>query len=176
MSFSIPLTSGAAMLRSAPMSIRCLTAMAMTLLVILLAGCADEAQRNEDVRPEVETLINAYLPALGQFYETGDTSLVEGLAAEKEVFTVEQRIRKLAEAGRRVRATPKQVSIERIDVYQYSNAYVTTFELWDLEVIAIGSERQISQVIDQPNQVRYQLKRSDGRWKILFRELVKTEE
>ncbi|MEM7480297.1 MAG: IMS domain-containing protein [Acidobacteriota bacterium] len=139
---------------------------------LLFAGCTSSEEQSENVRPEIETLLEAYLPALGGFYETGDRSLLEGLAAEKEIFTVEQRVQELYAQGKRVRAELKELSVEGVDVYQYSNAYVNTFEVWDLYVLATGSERVISSDLDQPNRVRYQVKRGDDGWKVLHRQLV----
>ncbi len=66
----------------------------------------------------------------------------------------------------------KDLAIEDINVWSYSNAYVTTVETWDLRVYSTGSEQLLSQERSQRTRVKYQLKRSDEGWLVLFRTIV----
>jgi hypothetical protein len=143
-----------------------LTALAAT------TACGRSAEDVEADRTAIRQLLEAYLPALAEAYASGDVEPLRAYAAQKEVLSTLKRIRDLGSQGRQVRPRFKQLTLERVDVYQHSNAYVSTIEIWDLEVYAAGSDRLISSQDDQVNRVRYQLKRTDDGWQILYRELV----
>jgi hypothetical protein len=149
---------------------------ALLAALVTAAGCAPSPAQVEVDQDAVRELLEAYLPALSQAYATGDVSPLRGLAAEKEVLATEKRIVDIAREGRVVHPTFRDLTIEKLDVYQHSNAYVTTVERWDLQVYAAGTDRLLSEEMDQVNRVRYQLKRNDdGSWRVLFRELVRTD-
>ena len=63
----------------------------------------------------------------------------------------------------------RQLTIEDVNVWNYSNAYATTHEVWDLVVYATGSEQILAEEYEQPNRVKYQLKREGDKWHVLFR-------
>ena len=63
------------------------------------------------------------------------------------------------------------MTIEDVRIWNYSNAYVTTLEVWDLVVYATGSDQVLASEYEQPNRVKYQLKREGDSWRILFREI-----
>jgi hypothetical protein len=142
------------------------------IVLTSLAACGRSAKDVEADRAAIQQLLEAYLPALAEAYATGEVAGLEPYAAQKEVLSTLKRIRDLAGEGRQVRPRFKQLTLERVDVYQHSNAYVSTVETWDIEVYAAGSDRQLSAQPDQINRVRYQLKRTDHGWQILYRELV----
>ena len=56
--------------------------------------------------------LELYLPRLGQAYATGDLEPLEGLAAQKEIAAIAKRINDLAEQGRVLEPTFRQVTIE----------------------------------------------------------------
>lgn len=144
-------------------------------LAALLAGaaaCGRSAATEAADQAAIRQLLEAYLPALAEAYATGEVEGLAPYAAQKEVLSTRKRVRDLGGQGRQVRPRFKQLTLERVDVYQHSNAYVSTVEIWDLEVYAAGSDRKISEQLDQVNRVRYQLKRTDAGWQILYRELV----
>jgi hypothetical protein len=120
-------------------------------------------------RDEIQAALETYLPLLGEVYATGDLSLLEGLAAEKEIARVHKRIEDLSFQGRRLVPTFRSLTVEDSNVWNYSNCYVTTLEIWDLEIRATGADQVLSTQLEQPNRVKYQLKRDDGRWRVLFR-------
>ena len=64
------------------------------------------------------------------------------------------------------------MTIEKVTIFQHANAAVTTLEVWDVRSYALGSRTLLSEVIDQRNRVRYQLKRKEHGWVVLYRELA----
>ncbi|MFQ5350177.1 MAG: IMS domain-containing protein, partial [Thermoanaerobaculia bacterium] len=91
------------------------------------------------------------------------------LAAQKEIAAIEKRISDLADQGRILDPTFRQLTVEEVTIFNYANAYVTTVEVWDLRSLATGSREQLAEDIGQSTRVKYQLKREGGGWKVLFR-------
>lgn len=139
------------------------------LIVTALLACGPSEEQEKVDRDEIQAALEAYLPILGQVYETGDLSLLEGRAAEKEISRIHKRIEDLTFQGRRLVPTFRSLTVEDANVWNYSNCYVTTLEVWDLEVRAMGGEQVLSTQLEQANRVKYQLKREEGRWRVLFR-------
>ncbi len=117
----------------------------------------------------IEAVLELYLPRLGQAYATGDLAPLEGLAAQKEIAAIGKRISDLADQGRILEPTFRQLTIEEVKVFNYANAYVTTVEVWDLRSLSTGLREQLAEDIGQSNRVKYQLKREGDSWKVLFR-------
>ena len=144
------------------------------VLALLGLACSGEGGQSEELadRQEIEATLEAYLPLLAQAYSTGDLSGLEAYAAQKEVASVHKRIQDLTSQGRRLEASMQSVTVEgEIKIWNYSNAYVTTHEVWDLVVYSTGSEQVLAEEYDQPNRVKYQLKREEDSWRILYREI-----
>ena len=66
----------------------------------------------------------------------------------------------------------KSMSIEDVKVWGYANAYVTTNEVWDIRTVASGTDSMLTEQLDERNRVKYQLKKIDGQWRVLFRMLL----
>ena len=66
------------------------------------------------------------------------------------------------------------MKLERVKVWRHVNAYATTLEVWDLQVVAEGTDVVLSEVYNQSNRVKYQLKRRDDSWIVLFRQIEDT--
>lgn len=144
----------------------------LTILVVApLLACSEEARKadEEKTRAEITIHLETYLPLLGQAYATGNLELLRDLAAQKEIARVYKRVDELAAQGRTLVPTFRQVTIEEINLWNYSNAYVTTLEVWDLQVYASGTDQVLSEEYEQPNRVKYQFKREDDHWRVLFR-------
>lgn len=141
----------------------------MMALGILTLACGTSEEQEKLNTDEIQAALESYLPILGEVYATGDLSLLEGLAAEKEIARIHKRIEDLSYQGRRLVPTFRALTVEDANVWNYSNCYVTTLEIWDLEVRATGVEQVLSSQLEQSNRVKYQLKRDDGRWRVLFR-------
>jgi hypothetical protein len=144
-------------------------------LVLLLAGCDAVSPPDPEVdRQAIETVIRSYLPELAKAYATGDRTGLRGLAVDKEIATVSHKTELLANEGKVYEPELKELVIEDVKVWQYANAFATTVETWDVRSYAIGSHTLLSEVLGQKNRVKYQLKRKDEGWVILYRELIKT--
>jgi len=147
----------------------------MTALVLIvgLVGCTDagaDGAREED-RVAIEVLLADYLPKLGNAYATGDFDALADGAVPKEVATVRKRVYDLEmEESRTMRPTLQSFEVERIDVWRYSNAAVTTLEVWHIESLASGTDRLLASSTDR-YRVRYQFKRRDEGWRVIDRRI-----
>lgn len=153
----------------------------LVVLVLVLAAFGFGCQDTENVSPEdeaaIEQLLTEYLPKMASAYATGELEVLRGLAAEKEMATLYKRINDLMNnEGRVVVPTLDSFEIEQITIWNYANAFVTTLEVWNLEVQAAGSEQVLSSVEGQRNRVTYQLKRREDRWQVLYRAIQTTFE
>ena len=145
---------------------------AVTVLALLTALTACRPAE-EDVAVQEDAIrgvIDRYADLLSQAYAFTDSSLLEPVASQREQAAVEANIRQLAERGQRIATDLKEMQIEEIGMSDLDNAYVQTFELWEIRVMDLGSERVVSVDPDQRNRVRYQLKRQEGEWKVLWRQ------
>ena len=97
----------------------------MLLLVLVAAACGPTEEQEQVNREELQAALETYLPILGEVYATGDLSLLEGLAAEKEIARIHKRIEDLAYQGRRLVPTFRSLTVEDSNVWNYSNCYVT---------------------------------------------------
>ncbi len=138
-----------------------------------LTGCGEtgpDGAKEED-RLAIEAVLTDYLPKLGAAYATGDFEALASGAVPKEVETIRRRVYEL-EMGesRTLRPTLKSFEIERVNVWRYSNAAVTTLEIWDIQSLASGTEQQLASATDR-YRVRYQFKRRDEGWMVIDRRI-----
>ncbi len=148
---------------------RALRSIVSLLLLATAFGCGPSEKQQQVNTESITAALEVYLPRLGQAYSTGDLTPLEGLAAQKEIAAIEKRISDLADQGRIVEATFRELTIEEATVFNYANAYVSTVEVWDLRSLATGSRQQLAEDIGQSNRVKYQLKREGDSWRVLFR-------
>ena len=138
-----------------------------------LVACSETGPdgASEEDRSAIEAVLADYLPKLGAAYATGDFEPLASGAVPKEVETVKRVVYEL-EMGesRTLRPSLQSFEIERVDVWRYSNAAVTTLEVWDIESLASGTERVLSSGTDR-YRVRYQFKRRDEGWKVIDRRI-----
>ena len=150
------------------------------LLAVLAAllgptlACSPSAEERAADREEIESFLREYLPKMAEAYRTGETEPLAPYAAEKERKAIEKRVRERAKQGMVLAPALESVEVEDVRVWSAVNAYVTTVEVWDLRVLASGTEEVVRQEMDQPNRVKYQLKRDDGRWRVFWRQLEKS--
>lgn len=148
-------------------------ALAAAAALVLLAALGACRPAEEEVAIEEEAIrgvIDRYADLLSKAYAFTDSSLLEPVASQREQAAVEVNIRQLAERGQRIATDLKEMQIEDIGMSDLDNAYVQTFELWEIRVMDLGSERVVSVDPNQRNRVRYQLKRQDGEWRVLWRQ------
>lgn len=144
------------------------------LLSLVLQGCGEVGGSEEVSRQEIETVLREYLPKLGQAYALRDVSILEGLAVPKELSRIQLRTDELTASGRVYEPDFKEVTVEDVSVWNYSNAFVTTFEVWDVRSFTLGTRIPVNESLGQRNRVKYQVKRKDAGWVILYRELDQT--
>jgi len=152
-------------------------AMSLLLATLAVAGCAEPPGVNEqEARREIETMLREYLPKLGQAYGEQKPSVLEGLAVPKEIARIALRVEELETEGRVYEPEFQEVTVEDVSVWNYSNAFVTTVEVWDVRSYTVGSHMLIQESLGQRSRVKYQLKRGDeeGSWVVLYRELEQT--
>ena len=142
----------------------------MALVVLAACGSVTGSDPEAD-RVAIEAALDAYLPKLAEAYRTKDASVLEGAAVPKEVVTVQRNLDLLKDEGRELRAVFKQLTVEDFSVWNYSNAFVSTFEVWDLQVYVLGTDTLTSEAIDQRNRVKYQMKRIGEEWVVLLRQI-----
>ena len=145
--------------------------------LLFAAACgppsAEEAAADQE---EVRVFLLEYLPKMSDAYRTGDTAPLEPYTTLKERETIEKRVRDLAKQGSVLSPELESLEVEDVVTWSAVNAFVTTVEVWDLRVLAAGSDSVVRETEDQANRVKYQLKREDGRWRVFGRPLQETFE
>lgn len=146
------------------------------LAVLLAAACGPSPEQVEADRGEIQDLLERYAAQLSHAYSFTDPSALAEVAMPREVASVENNIARLAADGRRIASHQKELTIEDLDVFQVGDAYVRTHEVWDIRVLALGVEEEISRDENQATRVRYRLKKDDeGQWKVLWRQRLDDE-
>ncbi|HUF77812.1 MAG TPA: IMS domain-containing protein [Thermoanaerobaculia bacterium] len=154
----------------------------VTLLAVLCAGfaaggCGGSSPEDEaEDREAIEAFLEEYLPQLAEAYRTGEVENLDPYAAEKEQAKIAQTVRELARSGEVLAPELESVRVEDLTVWNEVNAFVTTVEVWDVRTFAVGTERVVREQLGQANRVKYQLKRSGGRWRVFWREIERTYE
>ncbi len=146
------------------------------LALLPAAGCGGPSGDPQVNRQEIETVLRDYLPKLGQAYAKRDMSILANLAVPKEMARISLRTEELAATGRVYEPEFKEVTVEDVSVWNYSNAFVTTLEVWDVRSFTLGTHLLVNESLGQRNRVKYQMKRKEGSWVILYRELDQTFE
>lgn len=142
-----------------------------------LAGCGGSTESKSQVqREEFEIFLADYLPRLGRAYAERNPSLLEDYAVAKELAKIEARTTELSAAGRVYVPELVQLTVEDFTIWNHSNAFVSTFEVWNIRSYTLGTEILLQESLGQKNRVKYQLKRKDDGWVVLYRELGETIE
>ena len=141
-------------------------------MLVLLVACSSGESGESSARQEIEQMLGEYLPVLAEAYSEDDPLRLSEWVAEKEVARVHKRIEELAAQGSMLKPTFQSVTVEDVKIWGNANAFVTTVEVWDLRSVAVGSDQLIQEVEGQVNRVRYQLKKDQGRWRVLFRTIA----
>jgi hypothetical protein len=146
-------------------------------LLLLLTACTPSAEDQRQSAAEIEAFLADYLPRLTAVYETGNAELLRGLAAEKEMAHLVKLISDRAAQGQVLVPELRRVTLESHSVWSHVNAFATTVEVWDLRLYSNGEPRTLlREMLQQPSRVKYQLKKIDGKWHVLFRETTQVVE
>jgi len=130
-----------------------------------------ESEATDEQRVEIEALLAEYLPALASTYADGNVERIRPFAVERVMAQVMKRIVDLSDAGLVLEPELESVVIEELHGWGNDFAIVTTFEVWNLRYYAAGGDALVSERVGNRSRVKYQLKVTDGRWRIFHRAL-----
>lgn len=147
--------------------LRALVLVPLALLPALSCGSAGERQA-ADVAG-MTAMLEEFLPVLGRVYADGDVEALRPWAAEKELARIAALVASLADQGRYLAPELRQLTVEDARIWNNSNAFVTTLEVWDVRMHALGSGELLAEDLGKRYRVKYQLKRDGGSWRVLFR-------
>ena len=139
------------------------------LLLVTLLGCGDAEESAAADLESVERALEAYLPRLGEAYTSGNVDVLEGYAAPKEMARIAKRIDELYAKGRTLEPEFLELTVEKVDVWGYANAFVNTVEVWNIRSYATGSHGSVGEDLEKSNRVKYQFKREGDQWLVLYR-------
>jgi hypothetical protein len=145
-------------------------ALGATLALALGCGGGEPAGDAADEQA-IRATLEGYVEGLGEAYRQRDASALGDVAVPKEVASVGRLIDEQAARGQYWDADLQQMTVEEITPWNVSNAFATTLEVWDVRLRAIGTDALVREAPGQSQRVKYQLKRIDGRWQVLFREV-----
>ncbi|MCZ6726201.1 MAG: IMS domain-containing protein [Acidobacteria bacterium] len=138
-------------------------------LTLPLLGCGRSARQEERDATSIEAMLEQYLPLLARVYADGDIELLRPYAVEKELARMHALVQDLADQGRYLAPEFKSVTVEKTHVWNNSNAFVSTLEVWNVRLLVLGRDELLAEDLDKNYRVKYQLKRSKTGWRILFR-------
>jgi hypothetical protein len=139
------------------------------LLAGALAACTSSEQREADETASITAALEVYLPLLGSVYADGEVEKLRPYAAEKEMARIQALVQNMVDQGRYLEPLFKSVTIEELRTWNNSNAFVTTLEVWDVRMHALGSDQVLAEDVDKAYRVQYQLKHDGDTWRVLFR-------
>jgi hypothetical protein len=140
-------------------------------MLILVLGCGGEPAGEASDEQAVRGVLDGYVDALGRAYREQDAAALTPFAVPKEVASVQRLIEEQGARGQYYDPELRSLTVEEVRPWNVSNAFATTLEVWDVRLRAIGSGTLVREATDQSQRVKYQLKRIDGEWKVLFREV-----
>ena len=143
--------------------------LALILVATTLFGCGSAEEKQAADWDSVAQALELYLPKLGEAYTTGSTSVLEGYAAPKEMARIDKRIQELIGAGRTLEPEFLELTVEKVDVWGYANAFVNTVEVWNIRSYATGTHALVGEDLAKRNRVKYQFKREGEKWLVLYR-------
>jgi len=138
-------------------------------LVALVAACGGPSEVSSEERAELEAVIRTYTEKMAAAYQSGDASLILDVATERERRRIAISIAELEDEGRGLRPELQSLAIEAIDRSGNTSVTVSTLEVWNLRVVALGSERSVTEALAQENRLTYSLIREGGQWRVLSR-------
>ena len=141
-------------------------------LALSVLACSSAESEEAEARLEIEGMLGKYLPVLADAYREHDPLRLSEWVVEKEIARVHKRIEELADQGTSIHPTFHSVTVEDVRVWGNANAFVTTVEVWDLKSVAAGTGLIVQEINGQVNRVKYQLKKDEGRWRVLFRTIA----
>lgn len=159
-----------ALLYTPPVPNRAPTLIALQLALTLAAlGCGGGVERQLVDTASMTAMLETAMPLLAQAYADGNVEVLRPYAAERELARITHLIEDLAREGRHLVPTFHHLTVEDSRTWNNSSAYMTTVEVWDVRLYALGRDDILSEQIGKSQRVKYQLKRDGDSWRILYR-------
>jgi len=136
---------------------------------VLLAGCWQSEADKADEAASIAAALEEYLPVLGEAYAGGDIETLRPYTAEKELARIQALVQNLVDQGRYLAPEFHSLTIEGTHTWNNSNAFVSTLEVWTVRMHALGSGEMLAEDVEESYRVKYQLKRDQNGWRVLFR-------
>ncbi len=134
-----------------------------------LAACGQSAADKADAAASITAALEEYLPFLRKVYLDGDIETLRPYAAEKELARIHALVQSLVDQGRYLAPEFQHLTVEGTHTWNNSNAFVTTVEVWNVRMHALGSGELLAEDVGESYRVKYQLKRDRNGWRVLFR-------
>lgn len=154
--------------------------MLLVLFATVLPGCTSVDEKNEmratEIEPEIHHLLLGYLPTLGKVYASGKIEDLAPWAVKRHQLQVDKRIYDLMKKGYSVEATMLSFEILDIVSWNFTNAYVTTRETWDVRYLSTGSQQLVSEVLGRTDRAKYHIHWSGERWEVYDRQLIEVQD
>ncbi len=138
-------------------------------LIGTLSACGSAEEKQAADLESIQAALEAYLPKLAEAYSGGNALVLTDLAAPKEIARISKRIEELEAAGRVLEPEFLELTVEKVDVWGYANAFVNTVEIWNIRSYATGTHASVGEDLAKSNRVKYQFKRDGDAWLILYR-------
>jgi hypothetical protein len=152
---------------------RAIVPLLLLALLLPLAACETDEPTAEE-RAELEPLVRELLVRLAQAYRDMSTEPLEGFAAPRMMEDVRLQIQNLRAGGDRLVPELVEVEIARLSVIRRANAYVATVETWDTRRLDAYTGEELGRNPSSVLHSNIQLKRVEGRWLALYREVAET--
>jgi len=158
-----------ALLYTAPVPNRAPTLITLLLAFALAAvGCGGVERQLVDTA-SMTAMLETAMPLLAQAYADGNVEVLRPYAAERELARITNLIGDLARSGRHLVPTFHHLTVEDSRTWNNSSAYMTTVEVWDIRLYALGRDDLLAEEIGKSQRVKYQMMRDGDSWRILYR-------
>ncbi|NWG00816.1 MAG: hypothetical protein HXY19_07710 [Thermoanaerobaculaceae bacterium] len=145
------------------------------VLVLALAAAACETDTpTAEERAVLEPLVRTFLIQLAAAYAEMDPKPLEGIGAPRLLERARHDIDLLKAGGDRLEPVLVEVTITSMKVLRHANAYLTCTEVWDTRRFDAFTGELIGQDVHSVLHSSIQLKKLEGRWLVLYREVEET--
>lgn len=146
---------------------------ATVILAVAAGGCETEVPTPPE-RAVLEPLVRTFLVQLAAAYGAMDTKPLEGIGAPRLLERARHDIDLLKAGGDRLEPVLVEVTIDTMKVLRHANAYVTCTEVWDTRRFDAFTGELIGHDAHTVLHSSIQLKKIEGRWLVLYREVEET--
>lgn len=135
----------------------------LALVSFLFPGCGARETEDEFL---VKNAVRKYNTALVESYRTGDPTLLDGLATEREMRRVDILIGTLQGQNRRLRATLDRIDFGAVQGGGDRLAKVSTHEAWSYEHMDLTRQTRVGNARRIEYDLLYTLERQGARWMV----------